>query len=165
VQGRLFPRSIRDVIESREVGPVDPAMLRPDVELEVPVRLMPATVERDAIEWGAGGDALYGDTFVLLQVNQTVVLHNHESLLVSDRETRFGLTLRRSFLADGLEAELEGLYGMQGVYGVAHPRVTYDLMDGIDVRLGFVAIEGHEQSLLGQYRENDEGYVRIRYLF
>jgi len=40
-------------------------------------------------------------------------------------------------------------------------------MDGraIDVRIGYVAIEGHSTSIFGQYKHNDEGYVRARFLF
>jgi hypothetical protein len=54
---------------------------------------------------------------------------------------------------------------MQSVYGVAHPRATYSVNDHVDVRVGYVLIEGHARSIIGQYRENDEAYVRVRYLF
>ena len=66
-------------------------------------------------------------------------------------------------LEDRLKAELIGLYGMQGVYGMAHPRLTYSVNDYVDVRIGYIAIEGHSTSLFGQYKRNDEGYVRARW--
>lgn len=114
----------------------------------------------------SSGDYLFfGNTFLLLQMNQTLVLDNDVDLLISDEETRIAMTVRRSFLDDRLTAELIGFYGMQGVYGLAHPRVTYDLTDTIDVRAGYVLIEGHEKSILGQYKRNDEAYVTVRFSF
>jgi hypothetical protein len=152
-------------VSSEQVGTVDPASLVGGQEQPVTVTLSDVNVQRDAVEWGAGGDGFIGNTFVLVQMNQTAVLHNRIDLLISDMETRFSTTLRRSFLEDQLRAELLGLYGMQGVYGVAHPRLTYVVNDHLDVRIGFVAIAGHEESVVGQYRQNDEGYVRVRLLF
>lgn len=166
VMGRGYPRSIRDVVARPEqIGTLDTILLAAGREQEVPVRLEPASVRRDGIEWGVGGDTLWGDTFVLLQVNQTAILDNHVDLLISNFETRLAMTVRRSFYDDKLKAELIGLYGIQGVYGIAHPRVTYSVNDHVDVRVGYLLIEGHEKSILGQYKANDEGYVRVRLLF
>jgi hypothetical protein len=162
---RGYVRNLQDVVSSEQVGTVDPASLVGGQEQPVTVTLSDVNVQRDAVEWGAGGDGFIGNTFVLVQMNQTAVLHNQVNLLISDMETRFSTTLRRSFLEDQLRAELLGLYGMQGVYGVAHPRLTYVVNDHLDVRIGFVAITGHEESVVGQYRQNDEGYVRVRFLF
>jgi len=44
---------------------------------------------------------------------------------------------------DRLTAELIGLYGLQGVYGLAHPRLTYPVHGDLHVRVGYVLIEGH----------------------
>ena len=165
VFNRGYLRSISDIVASEQIGPVDPALLLSGQEQQVPVTLGEVNVRRDAVEWGAGGDGFVGDTFVLLQVNQTAVLHNSVNLLISDTETRFSTTLRRSFVDDRLRAELLGAYGMQGVYGLAHPRLTYSVNDHVDVRIGYMLIEGHAESVVGQYRSNDEGYVRVRFLF
>jgi hypothetical protein len=166
IMDRGYPRSIRDVVaEPQQIGTIDTLLLLAGREQGVPVALEPASVRRDGVEWGFGGDTLWGDTFLLLQVNQTVVLGNDVDLLISDTETRFAMTVRRSFLDDKVKTELIGVYGMQSVYGLAHPRVTYSVNDHIDVRVGYVLIEGHEKSILGQYRGNDEGYVRLRLLF
>ena len=165
VMDRLYPKTIRDVVASQEFAPVDQLLLLTGEEQEVEVTLEPANVRRDAIEWGFGGDTLWDGTFVLVQVNQTAILDNDVDLLVSDTETRFAMTVRRSFLDERLEAELLAAYGMQGVYGLAHPRLTYDLTDFVDVRVGFLLVEGHEESMLGQYKRNDQAYVRIRFSF
>lgn len=162
---RPYPRTLRDVLASEQIGAVDEVALFRSGEQVVPVTLAPINVRRNAIEWGVGADTYFGDTFVLVQANQTTLLRNDVDLLVSDYETRIALTVRRSFVDDRLKAELAGLYGMQGVYGMAHPRLTYVVNDHFDVRVGYLAIEGHEKSVLGQYRRNDEAYVRARLLF
>jgi hypothetical protein len=162
---RLYTRNISDIIATEQIGPIDQAALLTGRQIEVPVTLSPANVRRNGVQWGAGGDTFIGDTFVLLQANQTIVLNNDVNLLISDYETRFSMTIRRGFLDDRLTAELKGLYGMQGVYGIAHPRLTYSVNDHLDVRIGYLAIEGHENSLIGQYKHNDEAYVRARLLF
>jgi hypothetical protein len=149
----------------RSSAPVDPVLLLTGEEQEVEVTLEPANVRSDAIEWGVGGDTLWEGTFVLVQMNQTAILDNDVDLLVSDTETRFAMTVRRTFLDERLEAELLAAYGMQGVYGLAHPRLTYDLTDFVDVRVGFLLVEGHEESMLGQYKRNDQAYVRICFSF
>jgi hypothetical protein len=162
---RLYPRNPADVVAGEQVGAIDPVELLAGREQQLPVVLTPVNVRRDAVEWGAGGDVFVGDTFVLLQVNQTALPSNHVDLLISDFETRFSITLRRGFLDDRLKAELVGLYAMQGVAGLAHPRLTYTVNDHFDVRVGYLAIEGHEDSLIGEYKRNDEAYVRARFLF
>jgi hypothetical protein len=93
------------------------------------------------------------------------VLHNDVDLFISDTETRFSTLLRRNYLDERLRAELLGLYGMQGVYGMAEPRLTYSIGDHVDLRVGYVVIAGHEDSVVGQYHHNDEAYVRLRLLF
>jgi hypothetical protein len=165
VVGRLYPRSVRSVVESQQVGAIDPVTLLSGEEQQIDVELDPVNVERDGVEWGFGGDTLWNDTFVLVQMNQTAVLENDEDLLISDHETRIAATVRRTFFDDKLEAELIGYYGVQGVYGLAHPRVTVNVTDDFDVRVGYVLIEGHTNSFLGQYKHNDESYVRARYSF
>jgi hypothetical protein len=165
VDGRGFVRNLQDVVATEEIGPIDPGLLLSGQEQPVTVTLNTVNLRRDAIEWGAGGDGFVGDTFVLVQVNQTAVLHNDVNLFISDTETRFSTTLRQNYLNDRLHAELLGLYGMQGVYGVAHPRLTYSVNDHFDVRIGYVVVAGHEDSVVGQYNRNNEGYVRVRFLF
>jgi hypothetical protein len=162
---RPYPHNLRDIIAGEQIGAVDPVRLQSGEEQEVPVTLAPVNVRLDSVEWGAGGDTFIGDTFVLLQANQTTLLHNHENLLISDFETRFSMTLRRGFFDERLKAELLGLYAMQGVAGVAHPRLTYAWSDHVEIRIGYVAIEGHENSIVGEFKRNDEGYVRARFLF
>ena len=165
VWDRDYPRSISDVIANETIDVGSILGLVGQGEGRVPVTLAPVNVRRNGVEWGVGADRFVGDTFVLVQMNQTVVLDNDVNLIISDYETRFAATVRRGFLDDRLTAEIRGLYGLQGVYGLAHPQLTYAVNDHVDVRGGYLMIEGHAGSMVGQYRKNDEAYVRVRYLF
>jgi hypothetical protein len=165
VFGRLYPRAVRDVVENPRVGPFDPLSLVLGREQEIGIDLDAVNVERDGVEWGVNADAIFGETFVLVQMTQTTVLDNSADLLISDFETRFATTVRRSVIGELVTAEFVGAYGLQGVYGVAHPNVTLAPVDAVEVRLGFLLIEGHEESIVGQYDENDQVTFRLRYLF
>lgn len=165
VMDRLYPRTLRDIIATERVGTVDPAALLGGGEVEVPIALERVNVRRDGVEWGVGADGFLGETFVLVQANQTSLLGNDTNLLISDLETRFAITVRQGFLDDRLQAELRGVYAMQDVAGLAHPRLTYTLNDHVDVRVGLLLIAGHERSLLGQFARNDEAYMRLRFSF
>ncbi len=165
VQGRAYPRTIRDVIASERVGAFDPTALRPDADLEVPVVLDPVNVRRDAVDWGIGSDTFVGTAFVLVQVNQTDLFDNSTNLLVSNHQTRFSTLVRQGFLDDRLIAELRGTYAVQDVAGLAHPVLRYAVTDQLEARIGYLAIAGHERSLLGQFAQHDEAYVRLRLSF
>lgn len=165
ILGRLYPHTIRRIVAEEQFGAPDPAVLASGRRQAVPIRLGRIDSRLNAFEWGLGADRTVADTFVLLQVNQTALVRDDPGLLISEHETRFELHLRRTLYADRVTAELTGLYGPQGVYGLAHPRVTWQIDDHSDVRVGYVLIEGHESSLIGQYKHDDEGYVRWRLRF
>ena len=129
----------------------------------VPVELPASFVLRDSVEWGVGGDYVYEGYMVLLQVNQTDVLRNHVDLLIKDVETRVLANLRKSFWADTLQTQLVAVHAIESDYTLVRPRVTYRVTDNLSAEVGYVFIAGRARSLVGQYRRNDEGWVRLEY--
>lgn len=116
----------------------------------------------DAIQWGVGVDTRVSDIDVLFELSQTNVLENHLPLLIEDNETVLLADLRRSFLRDDLTLQLVSVYGASSDYTVLMPRLTYRFHDRIEIRLGYAHIAGNSRSRLGQYKHNDEGYIRLR---
>ncbi len=166
VHGRPFTRDLRILVSDPRqlVGPVIKALgelaqgaSRAEVELP------PSVVIHDAVEWGIGGDYVYEGYLLLLQVNQTDVLHNDVELLIKDVETRLLANLRKSFLSDRLQAQLVALYGIESDYTILRPRLRYQLTDHIAAEAGYLFIAGRAHSVGGQYRRNDEGWVRLEY--
>jgi hypothetical protein len=127
------------------------------------VELPPSFVVRDSVEWGIGGDYVYEGYMLLFQVNQTDVLHNGVDLLIKDVETRLLANLRKSFLSDTVQTQLVAIHAIESDYSVLRPRVFYQFTDHIGGELGYLFIAGRAHSLGGQFRRNDEGWVRAEY--
>jgi hypothetical protein len=122
-------------------------------------------VDRDAIEWGVGADYLIHGFIPLVQVTQTALTEPAPRLLISNPETRFTLSLRKRLMAERLELELRGLYAVSRDYWFLYPRASYLVRDDLRVRVGYLAIGGPQESILGQFRQNDEFVFQVRYTF
>lgn len=131
----------------------------------VPVDLGPLFVHRDVFEWGAGVDYAIDGWVPVLQLNQSVVLDNDLELLVPDIDTRLLAALRKSFFDDRLATELVGVQGLGRSYTTIQPRATYNFTDHFYVRAGYLFIAGTRNSVIGEYKRNDEFFVQARYAF
>jgi hypothetical protein len=168
VRGRPFSRDLRFLID-------DPRQLAPQIadaverliagEESVPIDVGPSFVRRDAIEWGVGVDYTRAGYLLLLQVNQTDVLSNDVDLLIANVETRLLANLRKNFWHDDLQLQLIGQHSFESDYTLLMPRVTYRLWRGLQLRVGYLFIAGRRSSLIGQYKDNDQAFLRARYLF
>lgn len=167
VMDRLYSRSVYDIVNNGEItiGPINPVLLQLGIEQELDVVLGQVNFPLDALEWGVGVDTIYEEFFLLLQWNQTSIFGRDRDLIIANQESRVIATARRSFLAETLETELNGLWGIQGSYVVLQPQAVYDLTDSLDVTLGYLLIGGDEDSSIGQYKSNDEVYAKLRFFF
>ncbi len=116
----------------------------------------------DAFQWGLGVDTTVYDVDLLFELSQTNVLDNDLPLLIEDNETVLLADIRRRFLRDDLTLQLISIYGASSDYTVLMPRLTYRVYDRVEIRLGYLHIAGRERSRLGQFKDNDQGYVRLR---
>lgn len=126
---------------------------------------VPAFVKRDAVDWGLGADYTTHGLLTLLEVQQLVLLHNDQRLLVRDVDTRIALVLQKSFLDDRLHARATGLWGIESGYELVRGELTYDFTDHLSARVGILGIWGSANSLIGQYEANSEAYAAMRYSF
>jgi hypothetical protein len=130
-----------------------------------PVEIPASFVVRDAVEWGLGVDYSRFGYFLLLQVNQTDVLRNDTNLLIENVETRLLGNLRKRFFHDDLELQLVALHAIESNYTLVLPTITYRILAGVEARVGYLVLAGRESSVMGQYRRNDQAFIRLRYLF
>jgi hypothetical protein len=166
VSGRPFDRDLRALI-------TNPQLLANEINTAVgalaqgagavPVPLPPASVVRSAVEWGLGGDYVYEGYMLLLQLNQTDVLHNEVDLLIKNVDTRLLANLRKSFLAERLETQLIGVHAIESDYTLIRPTLLCHLTDNLNAEVGYLFIAGRSSSLIGEYRRNDEGFVQVQY--
>lgn len=163
---RPFPRDLRFLLtDNSSLIPQIPGILN-DLRMgegSAPVVLPPSFVVRNAVEWGLGADYVYEGYLLLLQLNQTDVLDNDIDLLIKNVETRFLANLRKSFLADTLQTQLVAIYGISSDYTLLRPRIAYRITDSITAEVGYLFIAGRAESVIGQYKHNSEGWVRLEY--
>jgi hypothetical protein len=168
IRGRPFTRDLRFLVtDPRQlVGPVLNALAvlaDPRSGGHAAVELPPSVLRRDAVEWGVGADYTYEGYLLLLQVNQTDVLHNDVELLIKDIETRLVANLRKSFLSDSLKTQLVAVQAIESDYTLLRPRVTYAVTDHLSAEVGYLFIAGRARSVGGQFRRNDQGWVQLEY--
>ncbi|MFI5365009.1 MAG: DUF1302 family protein [Candidatus Binatia bacterium] len=167
ISGRPFAVDLRDLV-------ADPRQLAAPLQEALgqlahgagsaPVALPPAFVTHDSAEWGIGADYVNEGYMLLLQVNQTDVLHNDANLLIKNVETRLLANLRKAFLtAETLQAQLVAMHAIESDYTLVRPTLRYKLTDDLSALVGYLYIAGRAHSLIGEYRRNDEGYVRVEY--
>jgi hypothetical protein len=119
----------------------------------------------DSVEWGVGADYLLDGVFALLQLNQIVQLDSVPRLIIADPDTRLTTVVRRRFLQEKLELELRASYEVERGGWFAFPRVSYLVTDDLRLRLGYLAVGGSRNSLIGEFGENDEVVMQARYSF
>lgn len=168
VAGRPFPRDLRFLID-------DPSELADEIRdaipqvrpggPAVPVELPQSFVVRDALEWGVGADYRADGYTVLVELNQTDVFRNAADLLIADVETRMAANLQKRFWHDDFTVELIGLHAFESDYTLLRPRLAYLLWDHVELSGGYLFVAGRRSSVVGQYKRNDQGFLRLRYLF
>ncbi len=166
VRGRPFSRDLRTLLS--DPTPIAPAIAQALRELAMgagsaDVALPDSFAVRDSVEWGVGGDYLYEGYMLLAQVNQTDVLHNSVDLLIKDVDTRLLLNLRKAFLSDSVRTQLVAIHAIESDYTVIRPKVFYQFTDHVGGEVGYLFISGRSHSVGGQYRRNDEAWVRAEY--
>jgi hypothetical protein len=72
--------------------------------------------------------------------------------------------LRRNFLHDDLSVQLIAVQGLESGYTLLMPRITYRFWERLEARVGYLFISGRSQSLVGQFKDNDEAFVWLRLL-
>jgi hypothetical protein len=122
-------------------------------------------VDRNSVEWGIGADYLVHGFLPLLQVSQVALLESAPRLIINDPETRLVANLRKRFAQDRAEFEMRAVYTAERGAWLVFPRVSYQLRDDLRVRLGYLALGGTRNSLIGQYGQNDELVLQARYSF
>jgi hypothetical protein len=165
---RLLPRTTADLLSpdniARAVRPQLATVVGQLLEGQtVAINLGDLFVARDTVEWGAGVDYPYRGWAPVLQVNQTVVLHNATKLLINDIDTHFLFALRKSFFAERLPTELVAVQGIERSSTSGIVRVTYVVTDNIRVRVGYLLLAGSRRTVIGQYHDRDEAFMQVWY--
>jgi hypothetical protein len=161
----LFSRSLENQLESTTVVDDLTLLLTGLGGRRSAVSIPPLEKASDAVLAGVGIDYSIGGYFLLLQVNQTEILHPQGHLISKTAETLPIASIRKTFFRNRLEMFINGAYDIQAGYSFLEPTFTYSPGDHWTVALGYLKIAGPKNSLLGMFHDNDEGFTRLKWSF
>jgi hypothetical protein len=129
------------------------------------VPLPPLFVDLNAVEWGLGADMVWAGVRPLVQVSQIVPTERAPRLLIGEPETRITAMIRKPIWQERIELEVRTVYAIERGGWFALPRVTYLPRDDLRLRVGYLAIGGLVDSMIGQFGRNDEVLFDLRWSF
>lgn len=127
-------------------------------------------LQKNSMKYGLGVDYIYGDTSVSAQFIQEYVpgFDNDKPVyFIKDGfDTLLTLSFKQFFLQNTLEANLDGAYNLEFDDYIVKPSVKYNFTSSLALTIGAIFLDGKEDdSLIGQYSENDEVYAKLRCYF
>ncbi|HRW81597.1 MAG TPA: hypothetical protein P5285_12510, partial [Desulfomonilia bacterium] len=115
-------------------------------------------------------DYIHGDTSVSVQCIQEFipdydsdrpVYFNKDGL-----DTLLTFLFKRFFLQNTMEFNLRAAYDIEFKDYIARPSLTYSFTDRLQGTVGLIVIGGkYDDSLLGQFQDNDQAFARLRCSF
>lgn len=125
---------------------------------------------KDSMKYGLGIDYIYGDTSVSMQFIQEFIPHYDMDRPVyfnkNGTDTLLTFLFKQFFLQNTMEFNLRAAYGAEFRDCIVKPSLKYNFTDTVQGTLGVLFISGkYDDSLFGQYRDNDEIYARLRCSF
>jgi len=128
------------------------------------------TIRKDALKYGLGIDYVRGDATISLQIIEERVLDydgDKPIYFIKDGyDTMLSLAYKQFLLQNTLELNLAGAYDYTFRHYLVQPSAAYSITDTIKATLGAALIAGKDPtSLLGQFRDNDEIFCKLRYSF
>ncbi len=178
--GKYYLRTLSDVLR-REASPQrEEALMRQVIERYLrsggsatsQTILVEPQIEtqRDSMKYGLGLDYMRGETTLSLQCIQEYIpdYPRYEHLYFNKKglDTTLTLALRHFLLQNTLELTLAGMYNIEYRHYLVRPSATYRFSERLQGTLGLIVIQGKfEDSLLGQFRDNDQVYAGLKYSF
>ncbi|HON38165.1 MAG TPA: hypothetical protein P5047_08500 [Desulfomonilia bacterium] len=127
-------------------------------------------VQMDSMKYGLGIDYIYGDTSISMQVIQEwipdydtdmPVYFNKEGL-----DTMLTLQFKQFFLQNTMEFDLRAAYGIEFRDYLVKPSLKYNFTETLQGTIGLAVLGGrYDDSLFGQFEDNDEIYAQIKCFF
>lgn len=125
----------------------------------------------DSMRYGLGIDYIYGDTSISGQFIQEFVpnFDKDEPVYFIDKRglnTFLTILFKQFFLQNTMELNLRGAYGIEFQEYLIKPSLKYSFTNTVQGVIGVVILGGKkDDSLLGQYEDNDEFYAQLRCSF
>lgn len=127
-------------------------------------------LQEDALKYGLGLDYIYGDTSISVQCIQEFIPNYDEDKPVyfnkNGLDTLLTFLFKRFFLQNTMEFNVRTAYDIEFQEFILKPSLKYNFTDTLQGTIGIMVIGGkYDDSLLGQFRDNDEIFARLKYSF
>lgn len=184
IHGRGFPLRLQETLASdpslfQVVGEAAQRVAQTGTAETVDLPIPAAALERECLQWGLGidwfvtegvsrrligGESLAG-TFFLVQLIETVIF-DHDAAFIDDAvENLLAATVRQTFFDERLSVELKTAYNPNHGDWFVWPQASYRLTESLAAIGEGRFIGGSPQQTIGQYHDNDEIKLGIRWSF
>ncbi len=128
------------------------------------MRYKEGIVEKNYLHYLLGIDFTLMDIKMSVQFVQQYIL-DYEDLIINDRaENIMTFFATKNYLRETLFIELFSYIGLNNGDALIRGKVTYKLVDGLDILLGVNIFTG-SKGMFGQFNKNDMVYVKVKYSF
>ena len=127
-------------------------------------------VQMDSMKYGLGIDYIYGDTSISMQVIQEWIPDYDKDMPVyfnkEGLDTMLTLQFKQFFLQNTMEFDLRAAYGIEFRDYLVKPSLKYNFTETLKCTIGLAVLGGrYDDSLFGQFEDNDEIYAQIKCFF
>jgi hypothetical protein len=127
-------------------------------------------IQEDSMKYGLGLDYIHGDSSVSLQCIQEFIQHYDSSrpvyFIQDGFHTMVTFMFKQFLLQNTMEINLGGVYDVEFQDIMLKPSIKYNFTNNLQGIIGVLIIaSSHDDSMLGQYSNNDEVFVKLKYSF
>jgi len=104
--------------------------------------------------------------YINLQLSDQVIFDYQDEILFFNRHNVSAMgEISREWARGDWETGLKGVYFLSDKSSHMNPYITHTPIDSLDITLGLHLFHGARDTVLGQYRNNDQAYLRLQYYF
>lgn len=122
-------------------------------------------LQRDSAEYGVGIDYVRNTTLLSLQAIQDLIFDYDERIINKEIETILAVIYQSSWFNENLQIRLAPTFNFEENTFLGIFRVSYRPLSPLQFMLGYIAIQGDEETILGQFSNNDEIQLGAQYQF
>jgi hypothetical protein len=156
---RILSEFINRYVDSRGTATTQTFHIDPEVDLQM-----------DSMKYGLGLDYIHGDSSVSVQCIQEFIPYYDSSrpvyFIKDGFHTMVTFMFKQFLLQNTLEINLGGAYDVEYQDIMLKPSIKYNFTNNLQGIIGVLIIDSsHDDSMFGQYKNNDEVFAKLKYSF